>query len=65
MTKRIEELEILFSNYFCFFSTYKIKTRGVAILISKKIENLNIISKFFDIESRFIGACLLCELEFT
>ena len=58
---RIEELEILFSNYFCFFSTYKIKTRGVAILISKKLENLKILSKFYDIESRFVSI----DLEFS
>ena len=34
--RRIEDLEIFFSNYFCFFTVNKIKTRGVGILISKK-----------------------------
>ena len=52
---RIDDLEVLFSNYFCFFTTNKIKTRGVGILIKKNIQNFNILNKVFDIESRFLS----------
>lgn len=52
---RIEELEELFSNFFCYFTLNKIKTRGVGILIRKSLKGIKISNKIFDIESRYIN----------
>ena len=56
----IEKLEEIFTEFSCFFTLNSSKTKGVGILSKKSFNDILILDKFYDIDSRFL--CI--ELEF-
>ena len=57
----IEKIESVLLGFVCFFTIGSSKTKGVGILISKRLKNFSVINTFFDLDSRLI--CIESEFE--